>query len=339
MARPRNRNSCGGSGGYDEGTRRPRMLYLSAADIAAALPMPEAIEAMRRAFVALSRGETISPPRLALGHKAHGAVTLTMPGATADACAVKVVSVHPRNRGEGRPTVQALVILLDPATGENLAILEGTALTALRTGAASGLATALLARPDARTAAFFGAGAQSRTQLAAVRAVRRLERVWIVDRTYAKAEAFAASLPADCRASAARTAAEALREADIVCAATTSTTPVFSGADLAAGCHVNAVGSFTPEMREIGPDTFARVDKLVVDTREAAWLEGGIPASEIHAELGEIAGGERAGRESAQELTLFKSVGNAIQDVVAAAAVYRVARERGLGLTLPSGGE
>jgi ornithine cyclodeaminase/alanine dehydrogenase-like protein (mu-crystallin family) len=222
--------------------------------------------------------------------------------------------------------------------------MDGTYLTALRTGAASGVATDLLARKDARVAAIFGAGAQGRTQLLAVCEVRDIERAWVYDVNPQAAERFAQQMagkgrvPADLRV--ASSPAEAVREADVVCTATTSRTPVFADEDLKPGVHVNAVGSFTPEMQEIPGQTVARA-RIVVCSREVCLAETGdliIPIREglitehdIYAELGEIAAGIKPGRDNAEEITLYKSVGNAVQDVSVARRVIEEAQRLRLG--------
>jgi ornithine cyclodeaminase len=225
-----------------------------------------------------------------------------------------------------------------------LALLDGATLTAVRTGAAAGLATDRLARPEAATVALFGAGAQARTQLEAVCHVRAIRRGWVVARRPESAVRLVEELrgrgpiPADLRVAA--TPAEALAEADVVCTATTSRTPVFAGRDVRPGTHVNGVGSFTPEMQEVDAELVARA-LVVVDARESALAEAGdlvVPLREgriapehIHAELGEIVTGRRPGRSDAQQITFFKSCGLAVQDAVAAGRALARARQLGLG--------
>jgi ornithine cyclodeaminase len=223
--------------------------------------------------------------------------------------------------------------------------MDGTYLTALRTGAASGVATDLLARPDARVAAIFGAGAQARTQLEAICTVRSIEQVWVYDIDVAAARAYAAQMarrgapiPADI--AVADSPAQAVRGADVICTATTSSTPVFADADLKPGVHVNGVGSYTPAMQEIPAETVTRA-RVVVDSRQACLAEAGdliiplrqglITESDIHSEIGEVAAGRIAGRE-ASEVTFFKSVGNAVQDVAVAELILRRATELDLGV-------
>jgi ornithine cyclodeaminase/alanine dehydrogenase-like protein (mu-crystallin family) len=323
------------------------MRILSAADVARALTMREAIEAVRRGFIELSAGSAQVPLRASLDAERHGGVTLVMPGylAETDALAVKVVSIHHRNSVLDLPLIHALVLVIEPTTGRIRAAIEGSLLTALRTGAASGLATDLLARRDARTAAIFGAGRQARTQLLAICEVRPIRRVFIyAPRASAVAELIAEIGPQlpEVELLMASSSSEAVREADVICAATNSAQPVFAGVDLMPGAHINAIGAYKPSMREVDGVTIARAAKIVVDERQAALAEAGdllqaidegiIRAADIHAEIGEIAAGRRPGRERDDEITYFKSVGNASQDVAVAAAIYARASALALGV-------
>jgi ornithine cyclodeaminase len=299
--------------------------------------MREAIEAMRAAFIAFSEGRAHIPQRLSISIPEQEGITLVMPGyVPPDALGLTVVSVFPRNPARGLPTLSALVVMLDPETGAPAALLDGAFLTAWRTGAASGLATDLLARPDAESLALIGAGAQARTQLLAVAAVRSLRRVRVYSRTPARAQALIEEMqgqegiPQDI--AVAPTPEAAVAEADIVCTATNSSVPVFDGQALRPGTHINAIGSFTLEMRELDEETFRRAARVVVDSRAAALAEAGEVVWAIRqgilreadlVELGEIAAGRRPGRERPEEITLFKSVGLAVQDLVAAQRVWQ----------------
>jgi ornithine cyclodeaminase len=262
-----------------------------------------------------------------------------------DELGMKMVSVFSGNIEQGLPIINALVTLIDPVTGLPLAILDGTYLTALRTGAASGAATELLSRPDSGTVAILGTGVQGRTQLQAVATVRSIERVLVFDTRKGAAEAFRADMaqagpPIPQQIEVASTAKEAISEADIICTATTSSSPVFSDSDVKPGCHINAIGSFTPQMQELPAETVSRA-LLVVDSREAAWAEAGdliiarkrglITEAIIHAEIGEIIAGGQRGRTSRDQVTLFKSVGNAVQDVSVGARILEEAKKQGLG--------
>lgn len=324
-----------------------KLRVLSKQDVQQAVPMREAIEIVKDAFAQLSAGKAVVPLRTQLPVERHAGVALFMPAylSESDDLGVKIVSVFPRNLEMGWPTIFALVVVVEASTGRPLAVMDGTYLTALRTGAASGAATDLLARQEARVAAIFGAGAQGRTQLLAVCEVRDIERAWVYDVNPQAAERCVQEMrgkgriPADLKI--ASSPAEAAREADVICTATTSKTPVFADEDLKPGVHVNAVGSFTPQMQEI-PEQTVRRARLVVCSREACLAEAGdliipivkglITEGDIYAELGEIAAGIRPGREDPDEITLFKSVGNAVQDVSVARAVLTRAEMLGLGI-------
>lgn len=319
------------------------LRLFSSADVRAALPMAEAIAGMKQAFAQLSDGRAHAPLRTHLPIAAEDS-TLVMPAYVPDnrALAVKIVSVFGSNSAKQLPLIHALVIAVDDATGRPRALMEGGALTAIRTGAASGAATDVLARPDARVAAIFGAGIQARTQLEAVCTVRPIEEVRVF--SLAGADALARDMagfgPIPDNIKVAATPQEAIQGADIICAATTSRAPVFDGADLQPGTHVSAIGAFTPEMQEIDVTTVQRA-LVVVDSRAAALEEAGdliiplragqITPDHIHAELGEIILGRRPGRTSPEQITFFKSVGVAVQDAVAAEIVLRNGGALGLG--------
>ncbi|MBC7263206.1 MAG: hypothetical protein H5T64_02480 [Chloroflexi bacterium] len=325
-----------------------KLRVLTQADVKQAISMPQAIEAVKRAFAQLSAGRANVPLRTQLAVPKHNGVAIFMPAylEETDSMAVKIVSVFPGNVDMGLPTIHALVIVVDTATGQPIAAMDATYLTALRTGAASGVATDLLARRDASRVAIFGTGTQGRTQLQGVCEVRDITRVWVYDRVRHRAEQYAAEMkcrggriPADIIV--ADSPAEAVAEADIICTATTSTTPVFSDAHLKPGVHINGIGSYNPQMQEVDEATVARA-KIVVDSRLACLAETGdlvIPISkglisekDVHAELGEIILGWKPGREKEDEVTFFKSVGNAVQDVAVAQVALSVADERGLGI-------
>lgn len=324
------------------------MLVLTAEDVRQALPMDQTIEAMKSAYAALSAGRAEVPLRARLPIASHEAVSLFMPAYLQDdqgeALAVKIVSVFPHNQDRGMPIIYGAVIVLEADTGRLLAVLEGGALTAIRTGAGAGAATDLLARPDSRVAAIFGAGVQARTQLEAVCTARAIHTAWIYDpnplscQTFIEQLAGRGPIPTDLRP--ASTPEEALSQADIVCTATTSPTPVFSNTHLKPGSHINAIGSYTPEMQEIPGETLARA-LVTVDSRSAVLSESGdliIPIREgvltkehIHAEIGEIVLGTKSGRSDEQQITFFKSVGIAVQDAMAGRLALKNAREKGLG--------
>ncbi len=326
------------------------MRLLTRSDVRRAASMREAVEVVKSAFIELSTGRADIPLRTALATPKHDGVTLVMPGYLSDSesLAVKVVSVRHRNAERNLPLINAVVIVIDPATGRAVAAMEGGYLTALRTGAASGAATDLLARRDAEVAAIIGAGAQARTQALAVAATRPIKRLWIYSRRREQVDEMIAEMRSQLDPSiellAADSPAQAVREALVICAATTSSTPVFDGADLRPGAHVNGVGSFRPEMQEIDCVTLRRASKIVVDSREAAMAEAGdlivaiergeIQPSDVYAEIGEIAAGLKPGRQRDDEITYFKSVGVAAQDAAVAQAIYRRAAQEDVGVEI-----
>jgi ornithine cyclodeaminase/alanine dehydrogenase-like protein (mu-crystallin family) len=327
-----------------------QIRVLSREDVHQVVTMAEAIEIVQDGFVQLSTRQAIVPARAAIDVKKHDGVMLYMPAylSGSDALGMKLVSVFPRNVGRGRATINALVVINDAETGEPQALMDGAYLTALRTGAASGVATRWLARRDAEAVGVFGAGVQGRTQLEAVCAVRNIRRAWVYDVDNATAVRYVAEMrrrggriPADVRVAA--SPAEAVREADIICTATTPHTPVVPDEALKAGAHLNGIGSFTPEMREIGPATVRRA-RVVVDSREAAWTEAGdlimakrdglFSERDVYAEIGEIAAGLKLGREDETQITFFKAVGIAVQDVSVARYALQKAIQLGLGATV-----
>jgi ornithine cyclodeaminase/alanine dehydrogenase-like protein (mu-crystallin family) len=326
-------------------------LYLSAADVRRALPMHDAIAAMREAFAQLARGEVDMPARLRLEAPAGRGVALVMPchSSARGLFSLKHVTIFPDNPGRGLPQIQSTVLLTDAATGTPLAVLEGASLTAIRTGAASGLATDLLARADAATAAVIGTGVQARTQLEAVCCVRPIRRARVYSRNAESAGKFAdemsrrLGIAVEC----ADSAAAAVRDAAIVCTATGSTAPLFDDHDLSPGTHINAIGSFLPTLIEIPSETVCRA-RVVVDHCAAALEEAGdliapyvaglIAESHFGTELGDVVLGRAPGRTAEAEITLFKSVGVAIQDLCAAEQALDNARRLGIGIALPGTG-
>lgn len=330
------------------------MLILNADDIRRALPMPDAIEAMRQAFAALTAQRAVVPHRIHLPVPRNAGVSLIMPSFVdaedhaAQALAVKVVSLFDRNHARGLARIQAAVIVLEPDTGRPMALLEGATLTAIRTAAASGAATDVLARRDSQTLAIIGAGVQARTHLQAVCAVRPIRQIRIFSRTPSKVETllneFAGTSGISAEMIAVSSVKEALDGADIICATTTSKTPVFEDTDLAPGVHINAVGSYTPQAREIPGETVARA-AVYVDSRDAAWSEAGdliqpleaglITREHVRAELGELVSRPELGRSSDDQITFFKSVGIAVQDAMAARCALRNAARLKLGTTVP----
>jgi len=311
----------------------PPIRFVTTEEIRKALTMPDAIRAVAAALVDLSTRRAVVPPRTSLEIADFRTTALVMPAYLPGPhrIGLKLISLCEDNPAKGLPFAQAVTIVMDADLGTPLAVLEAGYLTAVRTGAASGAATDVLARKDARVAAIFGAGVQGRTQLEAIAAVRPLRKAFIVDTDARAAAAFAAEMgralgleiePAD--------APTALGDADIVSTVTTSAVPVFRDGDLKPGVHVNAVGSYKPHVRELPGETVRRA-ALFVDERRSALEEAGdilIPLREgligeghIRAEIGQVLAGLAPGRRSDDEITLFKSVGNAVEDLAVAALV------------------
>lgn len=324
------------------------MLILNANEVREAMPMSEVIQAMKQAYAALSTGKADIPLRMQLSIPQHDALSLFMPGYVqadeTEALAVKVVSLFPTNPARGLAYIQAAVLVFEPETGRAIALLEGSSLTAIRTGGASGAAIDLLAREESKTVAIFGAGAQARTQLEAACTARQIETAFIFDPNPEKAQALVTEMSSkdfltrDLRV--AGSAKEAVEYADIICTATTSLRPVFHDKDIRAGTHISAVGSYRPDMQEVPAETLQRA-KVFVDSRSASLEEAGdliqpmqarlFDESHICGELGEVVSGRIPGRQSKDEITYFKSVGIAVQDAMAAQVALTNARKMNIG--------
>lgn len=323
------------------------MIILHADDVKKALPMEQTITAMKAAYASLSSGKAEVPLRARLEISPYQGTCLFMPsfvqGEEGDALALKAVSVFPKNAERALPTIHAAVLVFDPQNGKPLALLEGSTLTAIRTGAASGAATDLLARAEAHTVAIYGAGVQGRTQLEAVCSVREIHTAWIYDPQPDRAQAMCAELqghgpiPMDLRV--AQEPWEAATQADIICTATTAKEPVYSANAIRPGTHINGVGSYTLEMVENPPEVI-EVAAIYVDSVEAVLAEAGDLAGPLHkktitsqalTEIGDLVLGKVAGRVSGQQVTFFKSVGIAVQDAMAAQLALQNAQEMNLG--------
>jgi len=295
-------------------------MNLDEAAVDRLLRMEEVIPAMERALADFSSGKVVQPVRTMLPVVEYEGFLGLMPAYTGAALGTKLVAFYPHNTDV--PTHHATILLFKPETGEPLVSMDGRLITEVRTAAVSAVATEFLARPDASVLAIIGSGVQARSHLEALRLVRdfREVRVWSPRRAAAFAEEHGV------RAAAA--AEEAVRGADVVVTATTSPTPVLSGEWLSPGVHINAVGAPRPNWRELDDEVLRR-SRVYVDSREAAQKESGdvIAAGEISAEIGEVTAGTKPGRRSAEEITLFKSLGLAVEDVATAELVYRKALE------------
>lgn len=323
------------------------MLLLSRREVEELLDVDALIDALEPAMVDLSAGRASVPHRIGALVEDRDGLLAAMPGYTpsAGALATKLVTLFPRNADTELPTHQAVIAVFDPDTGRPAALLDGTAITAIRTGAGSALATRLLARETAATLAILGTGVQARSHARAVTRVRGVEDLRVAGRDRAKADALAEELSAelDVDVRACDSYEEACKDADVVCATTHAMEPVIRREWLAPGAHVTSVG-YNPQGREIDDATV--VDSLVVVESRAAALapfpagsndllqpieRGLIHADHVHAEVGELIGESRPGRTSPDQITLYKSVGVAVQDGVAAALVLRAAREQDAG--------
>ena len=316
------------------------ILVLNQEEVEQLLDMEGCIEAMAEALSSLARGEVHVPLRAVVRPPGEDTFIGLMPahrGGRAPLYSLKTVCVFPDNPRRGLDAHQGTVTLFDGGTGETAAIMNASAITAIRTAAVSAVATRLLAREDARELAILGAGVQARSHLEALRLVRDFDRVRIFSPTTAHAEALAAESGAD----AVSSAEEAVRGADVVVTATSSPDPVLRREWLAPGAHVNVVGGRPPTMRELDVATVAD-SAFYVDRRESAEHEafdyrdaleaGVIGADHIRGEIGEVLIGAAPGRSSSEELTVFRSLGLAVEDLAAAEYVVRLARERGVGV-------
>ncbi len=319
-----------------------KILFLSRQDIRELVKMEQAIPAVQEAFARLSAGQALVPERMHLNIP-DGCTKLLMPVFLPETGQVglKLISLCPNNPAQGLPYSQSIMLVVDARTGQPLAVLEAAYLTAIRTGAASGVATDLLARKKAETVAIFGAGLQGRTQLMAVCAVRPIRRAFIFDPDFDKANRFASEMQKLLGIPVERMEdIRPVEQADIICTATPSTQPVFPAEAVKSGTHINAIGAFKPEMQEVPPEIVTRAT-VVVDHLESCRTEAGdlikpiqngqFSWEAVHAEIGEIILGKKPGRTSAKEITFFKSVGNAVQDLAVASLAISRATQKKMG--------
>lgn len=320
-------------------------LHLNREDVEALLPMAECIEVVEGALRSLARGEAVQPLRSAHWMPDRHGLLAVMPGMLGGLAGVKVLTVIPENHLHGEESHQGMVLLFEAEHGRPLALLDATAVTGIRTAAASAVATRALARPEAGDLAILGSGAQGRTHLDAMAAVRTLRRVRVWSRRPESARSFAEregerlGLEVEPVASA----REAVAGADLICTVTAATEPVLRGEWISPGAHVNAAGACTPRARELDGAAVAR-SRLFTDRRESllaeagdfllAREEGAVTDAHIVGELGEVLEGTVPGRRSGEEITLFKSLGIAVEDLASGAHVYRKALAAGRGTSL-----
>lgn len=326
-----------------------KVVVLKEADIREVFTMADAIQAGKDALEIYSKGGSNIPLRTNLDVPKEEGQSLYMTGyaAEANALGVKIVSVYPNNIEKGIPSVPATMVLVNEATGEVCSMMDGTYLTRVRTGAVAGAATDLLAKKDSAIFALFGTGGQAEGQLEAVLTVRDIKEVRVFDISQERAQEFADEMAKqfkdkfDAKFVVAKTADEAIDNADIISSATTSTRPTFNGKLVKKGAHINGVGSYQPNMQEIDEYTILNADKVYVDTRDGVLNESGdliIPIKAgkctediVTGELGDLILGTSPSRENNEEITFFKSVGSAVLDIVTARRIYEKAIEKGVG--------
>lgn len=323
------------------------MLLLSETQVQSLVDIDELIAALEQAHMQYSTARAVMPLRLVVPLPAIQGRITSMPGYLSDdrALGMKVVTYFQNNPKHGLPAILATVMLFSAASGKMIAAMDGSYITAIRTACASAMATKVLANPQTRVMAILGAGVQARAHIRAIARVRGLEKIKIHSPSGASAAAVKKELgpEVDAAIEVANSAEQAVRESDLVVTVTTAKEPILRREWLKAGAHINAVGSHRPDFREIDGATLARA-KIVVDSREAimaecgdillAIEEGSITQDPIHGEIGEVLAGSKAGRTGTAEITLYKSVGIAIQDVATANLVYAKALQRGIGTSV-----
>jgi len=325
--------------------RKP-VRIIKAGEIKQFYSMPKAIDAMGRAFASLSSGESYVPLRFVSNLPENGLIMLFKPAYVEKEKRVTIKFLTQRESGTmpGIPAIQGIVLVIDSLTGEILSIMDGEYLTALRTGAASGLATRCFARKDAQIMALFGCGSQGRTQLEAVVCERAIRKVLVFDTNEESGRQFIRVMGNKFNLEMVYTSdTDQLKEADIICTATNSNKPLFSRAEVKEGVHINAIGSFQPHMQELDPwlirDARVFADHSGACIKESGDLikpiaEGIISENHLAGEIGDFLLNRITGRESEQQITIFKSVGVAIQDYAVATDVYNDSLKQGFGLEI-----
>jgi ornithine cyclodeaminase/alanine dehydrogenase-like protein (mu-crystallin family) len=294
-------------------------LFLNEEQVRKHLQMADFIPAMEKALIDFSAGKVTQPVRSVIKVYPPGGFLGLMPALTPEGLGLKAVTFFPSNAERGIPTHMATFFLVDPQTGTPLAIMDGRLITEMRTAAVSAAATKLLAPPDAKILAILGSGVQARSHVEALSLVRQFEEIRVWSPTREHAEQFAREIGAT-----ATSAEEAVRGGDVVVTATNSKAPVLKGSWLKPGCHVNAIGACRPDWRELDDEAMSNL--VFVDSREGAAAESGdvmLSGAKIYAELGEALAGKVPPR--ANEITIFKSLGMAVEDIAAAMLVYRSA--------------
>lgn len=323
------------------------MLVLSKEDIQDCFTMKEAIEADKEALRLYTEGKTQVPLRVNLNLEEQNGQSLFMPaysGGEEPSLGVKIVSVYPDNYKKGLPNLPATMIVLNPETGVVDAIVDGTYLTQLRTGAVQGAATDMLANKEVEIGALIGTGGQAESQLEAMLTVREFKQINVYDRDIERAEAFCETVAKQhptVTFKATKTPKETVTDADVITTVTTSRMPTFDAVDVKKGAHINGVGSYTPVMKEIPAEIIKVADTIIFDTTEGVMAEAGdfidpikdgvVTEEAYTGELGQLVLGQIEGRQSVDDITIFKTVGSAVLDSVTAQKIVDKARELGLG--------
>ncbi len=324
------------------------MLLLSREDIKKVFTMKEAVEADKEAFTLFSQGKSVVPLRTNISAPKHDGAFLFMPSYVEemDCSAIKIVNVFPKNIDQGLPTTPAQVLLIDGTTGVVVSVLDGTYVTQLRTGAASGAAFDVLARKDAKKGALIGTGGQAATQLEAMLAVRDLEEVKVYDLNAERLQAFVGQMNEELASYGAKILAadssdDAIEDADLIVTVTPSSRPVFDGSKVKQGATVSCVGSYQPHMQEMDPVILTRASKIYFDSVDAVLSEAGdilipledgtITKDDFTGDLGDVLQGKVVARENEEEIIVFKTVGIGTQDLVTAKKIYDKALAQGVG--------
>ncbi len=313
-------------------------------DVEKIITMDEVILLLEQVFKDYTQGKTIVPLRTKISIEKHKGNILYMPALIpeSDALGIKIVSVYPENAAQNKPTIYSVLMLNDAETGEPIALMDAEHITALRTGAVSGLAAKYLSSEEAKIVCIFGSGVQAKTQLEAICAVRKIEKAYVFSRGSEGRKRFCEEMSKKLRIQVLEGENQSLilPQADIIIAATTSQKPVFDGNLVKAGAFVTGVGSYTPTMQEV-PESLVKKAVIIVDAYDAALKEAGdllipmengaIGREDIKGELGEVILG-KVKRQNPDEIIFFKSVGLAVQDMIVAPKVYKNAVEKGLGV-------
>lgn len=315
-----------------------KTLILTQSEVRSVLTMERAVEAVEQAFAAYGRGQALMPAKVYLDLAKYDGDFRAMPAYASGSAGVKWVNCHPENsRRHGLPTVQGIYILSDPATAVPLAVMDATYLTAARTGAAAGVATKYLARPDAKSVGFIGCGVQAHTALEAMRVVLGSEIEVVANDRDAEVAALFAS-----KYGGRSVGTEEAAGCDIVCTLTPSRVPIVERSWVRPGTHINALGADGPGKQELHIAILNDAKIVIDDLHQAegggeinvALSRGELDVADIYGSLGELVTGMKPGRQDSEEITVFDSTGLAIQDVAVARIVYEQAKSRGLGLSL-----